>query len=80
MEAVLDSNFQSGERGTRMICTIPLKFMFHCTKSIFTKLEVKGESLKLGFGIGASSGWCWGVEHPKMVSLVCPLMTNAGVY
>ena len=35
---------------------------------------------KWGWG-GPSSGWCWGVETPKMVALfVCPLKTNASVY
>ena len=46
MGLVLDLNYQSGRRGTHMIYTIPLKFLFQITKSNCYETRSKRENRK----------------------------------
>ena len=59
------SELSKWEKRTRMIYTIPQKFMFQSTKSNFMKPEVKGKSRKRGYRGGAPAGDVWGSSHPK---------------
>jgi len=52
---VLDLNFQSGGRGIRMIYTIPLKFMFHSTKSNCCKTRSERRESETGILWGEAS-------------------------